>query len=174
MRGAQHGAVSLPGEAWRPAVNKEISHEVSSEGRVRRVCTCSGRPLPAPVLISPRPNHGGYLYVPLWEGGRRRFRPVHHLVLLAFVGARPDGYEADHIDANRQNNRPSNLRWLTRSENCAHRLALGNVPRKLSPDQVRLIRTATHRTLADLAQEFGVHRSTVGRIRQRQRQKGVL
>lgn len=43
---------------------------------------------------------------------------VHIIVATAFHGERPTKqYVVDHIDTNRQNNRPENLRWLTRLEN---------------------------------------------------------
>ena len=43
---------------------------------------------------------------------------VHRIVAMAFHGAPPTPeHVVDHIDTNRQNNRPENLRWLTRLEN---------------------------------------------------------
>lgn len=43
---------------------------------------------------------------------------VHRIVATAFHGVSPsDQHVVDHIDTNRQNNRPENLRWLTRIEN---------------------------------------------------------
>lgn len=43
---------------------------------------------------------------------------VHIIVATAFHGVRATKkYVVDHIDTNRQNNRPENLRWLTRFEN---------------------------------------------------------
>ena len=43
---------------------------------------------------------------------------VHRIVAYAFLGEPPNpGYIIDHIDTNRQNNRPKNLRWLTKLEN---------------------------------------------------------
>jgi len=44
--------------------------------------------------------------------------PVHRIVATAFQGEQPsDSHVVDHIDTNRQNNRPENLRWVTRLEN---------------------------------------------------------
>ena len=44
--------------------------------------------------------------------------PIHRIVATAFLGEAPSkSHVIDHIDTNRQNNRPSNLRWLTRLEN---------------------------------------------------------
>lgn len=43
---------------------------------------------------------------------------VHRIVATAFHGPSPsDQHVVDHIDTNRQNNRPENLRWLTKLEN---------------------------------------------------------
>lgn len=43
---------------------------------------------------------------------------IHRIVATAFHGAPPTPeHVIDHIDTNRRNNRPENLRWLTRLEN---------------------------------------------------------
>ena len=50
----------------------------------------------------------------VWTFGK----PVHRIVAFAFHGNPPtDQHVVDHIDTNRRNNRPENLRWLTRLEN---------------------------------------------------------
>lgn len=44
--------------------------------------------------------------------------PVHRIVATAFLGEAPSKiHVVDYIDTNRQNNRPENLRWVTRLEN---------------------------------------------------------
>ena len=44
--------------------------------------------------------------------------PVHRIVATAFHGESPSvNHVVDHIDTNRGNNRPENLRWVTRLEN---------------------------------------------------------
>lgn len=43
---------------------------------------------------------------------------VHQIVATAFLGVAPTKqHVVDHIDTNRRNNRPENLRWVTRLEN---------------------------------------------------------
>jgi hypothetical protein len=43
---------------------------------------------------------------------------VHRIIATAFHGKQPsEKHIVDHIDTNKQNNRPENLRWLTRLEN---------------------------------------------------------
>jgi len=44
--------------------------------------------------------------------------PVHRIVATAFHGPQPaKDHVVDHIDTNQRNNRPENLRWVTRLEN---------------------------------------------------------
>ncbi|RZJ36428.1 MAG: HNH endonuclease [Flavobacterium sp.] len=44
--------------------------------------------------------------------------PIHRIVATAFHSEAPTKeHVVDHIDTNKQNNRPDNLRWLTRLEN---------------------------------------------------------
>jgi hypothetical protein len=43
---------------------------------------------------------------------------VHRIVAMGFLGQPPTNkHVVDHVDTNKQNNRPENLRWLTRLEN---------------------------------------------------------
>lgn len=55
-------------------------------------------------------NKNGYAHI-----GKER---VHRIVACAFIGEPPSPqHVVDHIDTNRRNNRPENLRWLTKLEN---------------------------------------------------------
>lgn len=55
-------------------------------------------------------NKNGYMYIASVR--------VHRIVATAFHGDPPTPqHVVDHIDTNRRNNRPENLRWLTRLEN---------------------------------------------------------
>ena len=57
-----------------------------------------------------KPNHNGYMHI--------CSQLVHRIVAMAFHGEPPTSQHlVDHIDTNRQNNRPENLRWLTKLEN---------------------------------------------------------
>lgn len=100
-------------ERWLPVPGSE-GYEVSDQGRVRNART--GR------LLAGHSDRG-YRRVNL--GAARRAR-VHELVLLAFVGPRPEGL---HGDGDRANNALANLRWGTRAENCADTVRHGRSTR---------------------------------------------
>ncbi|MGV3538349.1 MAG: HNH endonuclease signature motif containing protein [Rufibacter sp.] len=56
------------------------------------------------------PNSNGYMLI--------ASEVVHRIVAYAFLGEpQTPQHIVDHIDTNRQNNRPENLRWLTKLEN---------------------------------------------------------
>ena len=98
-------------EEWRPVVGFE-GYEVSNLGSVRswrtRRASDRGR-----VLVG-KFDRDGYHEVCLSQGARGEFwRKVHHLVLEAFVGPRPDGFEACHANGNASDNSAWNLRWDT-------------------------------------------------------------
>lgn len=90
----------------------EGKYQVSDEGRVRRAAT--GRVLKQQV-------DEGYCRVQLRVDGRTRNVGVHVLVLTTFTGPRPPGYETCHGPGGRSDNRHTNLRWGTHTENMADR-----------------------------------------------------
>lgn len=95
---------------WR-AVPGWDGYEVSIDGRVRSYRSRWGM-LDEPSILRSRP--GRYDTVVL-SGGKTRY--VHHLVLEAFVGPRPEGAVGCHNDGNSRNNCAYNLRWDSLSGN---------------------------------------------------------
>lgn len=68
----------------------------------------------------PRPNDSKWTFGKLGAKGYLYIssESVHRVIATAFHGNSPtSNHVVDHIDTNRQNNRPGNLRWLTRLEN---------------------------------------------------------
>lgn len=71
------------------------------------------------VQVKPSTNNSGYEFICY---KRRSIVLVHRLVYEAFKGKIPEGLEIDHIDRNKHNNNPDNLRVVTKSENCKNRV----------------------------------------------------
>jgi hypothetical protein len=110
-------------ERWLPVVGYEGYYEVSDLGRLRsfpRVTNGSfgsTRRIPGRVLRPGVNPQTGRRLVVLYRDGSGRTHNLYPLVLTAFVGPRPPGMEACHNDGDHTNDRLSNLRWDTSSEN---------------------------------------------------------
>src|SRR3990167_1714304 len=104
-------------------------------------------------------------------------RYVHHLVLEAFVGPRPNGCEALHNDGNAWNNTLENLRWGSRDENLAdfrrhgRKKGVWHHRAKLTDGIVTIIRErARHgETQQAIADSVGVNREAIGKKDKRER-----
>lgn len=160
----------------RPEVWADIpgfpDYQVSDFGQVRSQKSGKWR-----VLRATPHSKTGYLAVSLRVAGRYITRSVHRLVAVSFLG-RPRGRDVNHKNGDKHDNRLVNLEYLTRGEN--HRHAYRNrlrepVGKKLSDDEVRLIAALQgHFTQQELADRFGVSRSTIGFIHQRKRHQLLL
>lgn len=113
-------------------------------------------------------NRFDYIFVELRRDGHGYNIFVHRLVLMTFVGPRPDGQECRHLNGDRTDNRLTNLVWGTRIENMQDRKRHGTddagergTRAKLTNDQVREIRrryAAGGVTQTALAAEYGLSR----------------
>lgn len=160
-------------EIWRPVVGFEGRYEVSNLGRVRRTFTSRGHRYGD--LLRGVPQKSGHIQVQLTPStsAKSRMMLLHHVVLEAFVGGCPVGYETRHLDGNPQNNVLSNLCWGTHVENMEDRERHGRTSRnerhataKLSDMQVAEMRKRAgdgERGRA-LAREFGIGYSQAQRI----------
>lgn len=120
-------------------------------------------------VLRPRPSKDGYPLVNLRMPGVQKTRPVHRLVAEAFHGPCPDGMECRHLDGDKLNFRPRNLRWGTRAENTADKIRHGSQVRgerqggaKMLSVDVRLMRArrrAYGHSFARLGRQFGVSAS---------------
>jgi len=69
----------------------------------------------------------GYLYVGISNNGTKKRIRVHVLVLESFVGPRPDGYDARHLNDIKADNRLCNLAWGTRRQNIEDKARNGHL-----------------------------------------------
>lgn len=180
-------------EEFRPIPGFEGRYEVSSLGRVRALgkpktfrqryggewkIVTRGR---QDVIMSPHETWDSYLRVTLSpETGKPRHYSIHVLVAMAFH-PNPNGLpEVAHIDHNRQNNRPENLKWASRSGNHSdsvienrYALAGPNTGRKrtFTADEVRAIRQrfADGEKQSEIARSLGVRQEQIRKIISRER-----
>src|SRR5215471_14696315 len=104
-------------EEWRPVLDWEDIYEASSIGRIRN--HTSGH------VLAPALRYDGYLQVRLCRRGTGKSCLVHPLILTAFAGRRPPGMEVLHGNGRKADNRLSNLRFGTHSENMREALTHG-------------------------------------------------
>lgn len=114
-------------EEWRPVVGFEGIYEVSNLGGVRGLprIDAQGHYRRLRVFKPSRMDTWGHLGVKLRRNGVARSFYVHRLVLEAFVGPCPAGMEACHWNDIPSDNRLSNLRWGTASDNRFDRVRNG-------------------------------------------------
>lgn len=94
------------------------AYEASTEGRIRN--TKNGK------VQEPSLDHNGYAIVGVRFLDQKHSKPVHLLVCLAFNGVKPIGAQCvRHLDGDKTNNRPGNLRWGTFKENAADTILHG-------------------------------------------------
>lgn len=120
-------------EAWKP-LNPEKLYWVSSEGRVwaEPHVTRDGRTYSGRIVKCCTSPKDGYVRFNYRTREGKGSMTLHRAVALAFI-PNPEGKpEINHINGNKQDNRHTNLEWVTPSENQAHALATGlrklNVP----------------------------------------------
>jgi hypothetical protein len=147
------------GEIWKD-VPSAPGYKVSSRGRVLGF---SGR-------ILKRINRCGYPSVTVVTHDGNRTMLVHRMVLEAFVGPQPEGCEGCHINGNRGDARPENLRWASQLENMRDRDVHGRTAcmerhglAKLTQEAVAEARAlhANGTSLSALAKMTGVSKSTI-------------
>jgi hypothetical protein len=106
----------------------EVSNYGQVRGRDRMVTRGNGAYSIAGRVLKPGTRRYGHQYVSLSVDGVSATLSVHKLVMLAFVGPRPDGLEVCHNDGNPANNALSNLRFDTRSRNVLDSVRHGTHP----------------------------------------------
>lgn len=105
-------------EIWMPIPGYEGLYEISTEGRVKSLC--SGRWHTEMIRKGVR-DKNGYLTVNLKKDGRYICAKVHRLVATTFID-NPNGYpHVNHKDCDKTNNSVTNLEWCTAAYNNAYK-----------------------------------------------------
>lgn len=116
-------------EIWKYVPGFENMYQVSNLGKVRscdRTITCCNKNSYQikGQEMSLNDNGHGYLFIHLSKNNHRQKFYIHRLVMLTFVGECPFGYEIDHINGNKADNRLCNLRYVTHKENINNPITL--------------------------------------------------
>ena len=177
----------IPKEEWKPVVGFEGFYEVSNHGRVKSIVRMSrtnsihsGLRRMGGIIRKLLKDTNGYQHVAITALGVRRLAMVHHLVLDAFVGTRPEGMECCHNNSNPSDNHLSNLRWDTHYNNNQDRKNRGmylvgskHHQAKLTKQDVLFIRNSDM-TGVVLAKMHNIGRTQVSRIKRGESWKHLL
>lgn len=155
-------------------------HEAGEDGSILSWCKTGGHKFgglsDAPRVLKQWTSRG-YKFVCMAKHGTYHSKPVYRLVLEAFMGPPKPGQEACHNNGVRGDSRLENLRWDTRSGNHADKKRHGTWQggerhggAKLLEESVVKIKTELaygNKTLDQIAEEYGVKKPTIARIRAR-------
>lgn len=161
-------------EIWKTIEGFSGKYEVSSLGNVRSKKTLR--------LLKKFNNYLGYVIVGLRDYENRKTMSVSRLVASAFLSKTEIRKEVNHKDGDKNNNKLSNLEYVTRSENVRHAIKNGllkhgkgseNRNSKLTESEVQCIRDKytkgvnqfnTGYGLDRLAKEYNVGQTTISHI----------
>lgn len=113
---------SLPGEEWKP-LKGYSRYEYSNFGRVR---TNGYKGSQRVKVMKPAVSTDGYLKTMFkCEDGKFRTDTIHRVILRSEIPKPGPEYEVNHKNGIKTDNRPVNLEWMTRSQNCQHSFDTG-------------------------------------------------
>lgn len=135
----------------------------------------NNRHKPYPFSVSESIGNNGYPFISFILGNKKKTKPVHFLICTAFYGRKQSRRLATrHLDGNKLNNKPDNLRWGTYAENEADKKRHGRTAcgekqgiAKLTDEAVRIIRASIPFGLWDsenAAKVFGVSPSRINSV----------
>jgi len=140
----------MSAEIWKDIPEYEGIYQVSSHGRIKRL---AGHNCRRERLLSPSrtDRFNRYQTVSLCQNGRSKPYRIHHLVLAAFVGPRPERLETRHLDGNSTNNRLENLQYGTNAENTQDRMRHSGYIH-ISDAQIQYFYEQERKSCAEIAQ----------------------
>lgn len=160
-------------EIWKDIPGYEGEYQASTLGRIKSLDRYIDN-----YPSGKRFQKGRVLKLRVSEKGRKRLcvdipgmksALIHKLVMLTFVGPRPEGKEICHKDGNESNNCLSNLRYDTKANNQIdiYRYGKKSSGGKLTVDQVRNIRKLFNEDgllQKQIAIQYGICQQTVSDI----------
>lgn len=112
-------------EIWKDVVGYEGLYQISNMGNVRSIDHITNNRFIKGRLLTPRSRQHGYLGIPLYGKGGHPTRncrtfSVHRLVAEAFLPNPENLAEVNHKNENKQDNRLSNLEWISHRDNTCY------------------------------------------------------
>lgn len=101
-------------EIWKDIPGYIGLYQASTFGRIRSL---NYKRTKHTHILKQTKHKNGYYAVGLFKNNTHKTYKVHRLVWETFKGKIPIGYEINHIDENKENNRLENLNLMTHSEN---------------------------------------------------------
>lgn len=150
-------------EIWKPIPGHENRYDASTTGQV------ASRWGDKRKVIKYWLNWNGYALIDL----RKKKIALHRVIALTFHGPCPEGLECCHLNGNKLDNRPVNLKYVTRKENHSHKVSHGTAQRgernpkaKLTAKDVLFIRKLREKgvLLNDIARMYSISFSHVSGI----------
>ena len=147
---------------FRPIIGWEGFYEINNIGDVISLYRGKRK------IRAQRFDKDGYKLITLKCKARQQTIKVHREVMAAFIGPCPAGFEVNHKNLIRHDNRIENLEYSTKSSNQLHAWANGR-PRSVSPftklndDLARIIKAEylATRALTATAKKYGMSRNAV-------------
>lgn len=126
----------------RPVVGYEGLYVVSNTGRIFSLNY--KRTGQRRELRQCKNNHG-YCHLRLTKNGKSGLYSVHRVVAMAFCDNPDNKPEVDHINGIRDDNRASNLRWVTHTENMNNPIAIERRTGRVATDETRAKMSKSHK-----------------------------
>lgn len=101
-------------EKWKDLLGYEGLYRISNYGNISSV---NWKRTGVEKLMRPGKDKNGYLLVCLRKDGKNKWHKMHRLVWETFNGPIPDGYEINHQNEDKADNRLSNLSITSHKEN---------------------------------------------------------
>lgn len=159
-------------EIWKWVPGYEPLYEISDQGNLRsRYNTghISNILRKTPKLLKGGNLPDGRKFYTLIKNGQKKYKYAHQIVMLAFVGPRPEGKEVCHNNGKNTDNRLKNLRYATHKENIedkkkhgTHQVGENTSGAKLREDQVVEIFSKKHKNSSkSLGVKYNVSHKTI-------------
>lgn len=153
-------------ENWKDIIGFEGLYQISDLGNVRSIRKN--------IIMKPKQDEQGYYRITL----KNKLYLIHRLVGIHFIPNPLNKRTINHLNGVKTDNTINNLEWATDAENIKHAVDTGlinqkgskNANSRLSESDIIYIRESTL-TPTKLAGIFGIHRTYIHKIRNKEKWK---